>query len=390
MLGFIFDTVMLKDENEDYYTINLNYNLWKDRYLPIFGKMIVSTRMKNSNLKEIKTKKGYVISNGENVTIKPITSYNKITDVFFKKKEINKQLKETIEQCDKVIIRLPSPLGNMACDICRQMNKDYAIEMVACPWDGYNHHGHWAGRIVAPYMYFMTKKQCKLAKRIVYVTKEFLQRRYPTNGITTNASNVMINEAPLEVLDKRLAKIEKVEDNYILGLVGPLNLESKGHKVALKALANIIKKYPNIKIEFLGAGEKDNLQKIAKNLNIEKNVVFKGTLPSGQPVLEWMDSLDILLIPSFQEGLPRVLIEAMSRACPAAGARTGGIPELIRKDVIHNPGNSRKLEKDIIHIIEDKEFAKQLAKENFENSKQYAKEYLDERRNTFWKEFANE
>ena len=207
MLGFIFDTVMLKDENEDYYTINLNYNLWKDRYL------------QQSNLEEIKTKKGYVISNGKNVTMKPITSYNKIIDIFFKRKQIIKQLEETIKECDKIIIRLPSPLGNVACDICRKMKKDYAIEMVACAWDGYSHHGHWAGRIVAPYMYLATKRQCRLAKRVLYVTKEFLQRRYPTKGITTNASNVIINESTDDVLNRRIEKIKtKVDKSYTLGL----------------------------------------------------------------------------------------------------------------------------------------------------------------------------
>ena len=390
ILGFIFDTVMLKDENNNYYAINLNYNLWNDRYLPIFKRMIVSTRVKEASNKEIEEKKGYVLSNGENVEIKPITKYNKITDIFFKQNEIIEQLEDTIKKCDKIIIRLPSPLGNLACDVCRRLGKNYAIEMVACPWDGYSHHGHWAGRIVAPYMYIETKKQCKVAKRVLYVTKEFLQKRYPTKGVTTNASNVIIHEAPDEILEKRIEKIKENKENYTLGLVGPLNLEAKGHKVALKSVKELIKKYPKLKIEFVGAGDKQKLQKIVNALNINENVIFKGTLPSGNTMLEWMDTLDILVIPSYQEGLPRVLIEAMSRGCPAVGAYTGGIPELIRNEVIHKPGDYKKLSKDIEKIFENTEFATELAKENFYNSKQYAKEYLDIRRSNFWKDFANE
>ena len=389
-LGFIFDTVMLKDENNNYYALNLNYNLWKDRYLPIFDNMIVSTRSKQLSKEEINLKKGFVLSNGENVEIKPITEYNKITDIFTKRKKIRKQLTETINQCDKVIIRLPSILGNTACDICRKTGKDYAIELVACAWDGYNHHGHWAGRIVAPYMYLKTRKQCKLAKRVVYVTRDFLQKRYPTQGITTNASNVMIHESTINVLEKRLEKIQKKEQGYVLGLVGPLNLKSKGHVVALKAVKELVKKYPDIKIEFVGAGEKEKLQNIAKKLKIDEQVIFKGTLPSGTPMLEWMDTIDVILLPSFQEGLPRVLIEAMSRGCPAVGAHTGGIPELIRNEVIHKPGDYKKLYQDIVKILNDKQLATQLAKENFNNSKEYSKEYLDAKRSKFWKEFADE
>lgn len=389
-LGFIFDVVMLRDENNDYYDINFNNKLWEDRYLPIFDSMIVATRVKDMKNSEIQKKKGYTIANGEKVQMKPIADYEKVTDVFFRRRKIYKALREVIEQCDCVIIRLPSPLGNLACNMCRKMNKKYAIEMVACAWDGYRYHGHWAGKIVAPYMLWQTKKQCKLAKRAVYVTNEFLQKRYPTSGITTNASNVMIHEPTIEVLEQRIKKIKEKKEAYVLGLIGTLTLQSKGQKVALQALKILVKKYPTIKIEFLGAGDKTLLMNMAQRLGISENVCFKGTLPSGIEVLKWMDTLDILLIPSFQEGLPRALIEAMSRGCPAVGAKTGGIPELIREDVIHNPGDAVKLAKDIEMIIENKEFAIQLANENFENCKEYTKEKLDKRRNEFWQDFANE
>jgi glycosyltransferase involved in cell wall biosynthesis len=388
-LAFIFDTVMLHDEKENYYAINLNYSLWNDRYLPVFENMIVSTRAKNMPYEEIIKKKGYVLSNGKNVTMKPISEYNKITDIFFKRNKIIKQLEGTIDQADCVIVRLPSPLGNLACDICRKKNKKYAIEMVACAWDGYRHHGHWAGKIVAPYMFLQTKKQCKKANRVLYVTSQFLQKRYPTKGISTNASNVMINESSNDVLVNRINKIKTKNGDYVLGLVGPLELESKGHIVALKAIKILKEKYPNIKIEFLGAGDGNKLKKQVNKLGLNTNVVFKGTLPGGDAVLNWMDTIDILVIPSFQEGLPRVLIEAMSRACPAVGARTGGIPELINSEVIHKAGNYKKLATDIEKIIENMDFSIKLAEENFKNSKQYAKENLDSRRMKFWIDFRD-
>jgi len=391
-LCFIFDTVMLKDEEtDDYYAINLNYKLWKDRYLPIFNEIIVSTRVRKSTSSEIKKKTGYTIANGQYVEMQPITHYNKITDVFVKRKKIYKQLEQIITNCDCVIIRLPSPLGNLACNICRKLNKKYAIEMVACAWDGYRYHGHWAGRLVAPYMLYKTKQQCKLANRVLYVTKNFLQKRYPTKGITTNISNVMINESTVNILQARLDKIKNFNSNRIvLGLVGPLELYSKGHEIALKAMTLLKEKYNNIIIEFLGNGNEKRLEQISNKLGIRENIIFKGTLPSGEAVLKWMDEIDILLVPSFQEGLPRVLIEGMSRGCPAVGAETGGIPELIRKEFIHKPGNYEKLAENIQEIVQDKELALELAKENFENSKIYAKERLNERRNKFWKEFANE
>ena len=51
----------------------------------------------------------------------------------------------------------------------------------------------------------------------------------------------------------------------------------------------------------------------AKKMNVSNFIQFDGTLPSGQKVYDWLDEVDIYLQPSFQEGLPRALIEAMSR-----------------------------------------------------------------------------
>ncbi|MDD6224244.1 MAG: glycosyltransferase [bacterium] len=389
-LWFIFDTVMLKDENEDYYAINLNYKLWKERYLKTFDSMVVSTRMKELSYQEIMAKKGYTISNGEGVEIKPITKYNKITDAILNRKQIEKELREILDTVDCVIIRMPSPLGNIACDICRKYKKKYAIEMVACPWNNYRNHGHWLGKVVAPFMYYETKRQCQKANRVLYVSKNFLQNRYPTNGKTTNASNVMINQSAPQVLEKRFAQINQEKNVYRLGLVGTLGLKYKGHLVALKALKILKREYPQIVIELLGPGDDPQLKKYITKNNLENNVILKGTLPSGEPVLNWMDQLDILVIPSYTEGLPRVLIEAMSRGCPAVGSSAGGIPELIRKELLHKPGDYNKLAKDIKRIIESKEYALLLAKENFDNAKQYATEQLDIRRNNFWQEFRDE
>ena len=81
-LGFIFDVVMLRDENNDYYDINFNNKLWKDRYLPIFESMIVATRVKDMKNSDIQMKKGYTIANGKNVEMRPIAEYEKVTDVF--------------------------------------------------------------------------------------------------------------------------------------------------------------------------------------------------------------------------------------------------------------------------------------------------------------------
>ena len=193
--------------------------------------------------------------------------------------------------------------------------------MVACPWDSLWNHSSILGKILAPLMYLKTKKVYKELKNIIYVSEEFLQNRYPTKGNSLGCSDVNIENVDDVLLNQRLDKIKKKKDLIRIGLVGSLNVNFKGHKEAILMVRELNKKDYKVELHCLGGGD-------------AKSVFFDGTLPSGDPVFKWFDSLDIYVIPSLQEGLPRALVEAMSRACPAVGMRTGGIPELINKDFV--------------------------------------------------------
>ena len=74
---FVFDTVLQIDENNNYWGQTLTYDFFKERYLPMFDEMIISTRVKN---KDKNNNDGYKITNGENVTVLPIKCYIDIPD----------------------------------------------------------------------------------------------------------------------------------------------------------------------------------------------------------------------------------------------------------------------------------------------------------------------
>ena len=124
-IAFIFDTILLKDE-KNYYGMTLTYDFFKNRYLTMFDEIIVTTRVKEKH--EFKgNASGYRITDGENVKVIPIDVYNNIPDAIFNKREISNQLKNTIKKVDKVIIRMPSILGILACKICKKEKKPYII-----------------------------------------------------------------------------------------------------------------------------------------------------------------------------------------------------------------------------------------------------------------------
>src|SRR5699024_5563386 len=120
--------------------------------------------------------------------------------------------------------------------------------------------------------------------------------------------------------------------------------------------------------------------KLAKSLQVENQVFFTDSLPGGKKVLKWLDKLDIYIQPSLTEGLPRALIEAMSRGLPCVASSVGGIPELLDGQFIHNPNSPHELSIIIEKLILDNNTMVEQAKVNFNKAKDYSSNILNKRR----------
>ncbi len=190
------------------------------------------------------------------------------------------------------------------------------------------------------------------------------------------------------MIEKRIQRIENMKAlPTIFGMIGNLEVKYKGHETAVRALSLLSEKKIDFRLKCLGAGDKTRLSKAAESLGIKDKVEFSGTLPRGNAVMEWLDKIDVFLIPSYTEGLPRALVEAMSRGCPCVGTTAGGIPELLSDKVIVKPKDYKELASVIYTLISDVEVLKEQAKCNFEKSKEYTCDVLNNRRNNFWNEF---
>ncbi len=341
--------------------------------------LIVVCREENA-LDQVKSKK-LALASGNNIDFITLKNYKQLNN-----KEKQNEIKAQIQNCDLCYVKLPGIVGLKFIPFINKNNKTCITEVVGCTWDSLNNYGKLKYKMFAPISYILNKKAIKNSKSVIYVTDKFLQKRYPTNGNNIACSDVNISEVSENVLKNRIIKIEKNDNEKIkLGLIGSLNVNFKGHKEAIKAVSILKDKY-NIELHFLGVGNSDRWKPLIKKYKVEKNVFFDGTLPSGEAVFKWMDDLDLFLMPSLQEGLPRSLVEAMSRACPAIGTNTGGIPELINKKMICRRKDYKELAKKIEELINNKEEMKEIAYENFNTSKKFIKAKLDKKR----KEFENQ
>jgi glycosyltransferase involved in cell wall biosynthesis len=138
-----------------------------------------------------------------------------------------------------------------------------------------------------------------------------------------------------------------------------------------------------------GNGDGNNIRRLLDKYDLNNHVKILGPLKSGEEVFKFLDSLNIYLHPSLTEGLPRGLIEAMSRACPALASSVGGIPELLDEKYLHQPGDYKELSKQIENYSIDKEKLLLMANENFIKTKEYTNSKLNKRRSKFFKNFRD-
>src|SRR5690606_11384402 len=78
----------------------------------------------------------------------------------------------------------------------------------------------------------------------------------------------------------------------------------------------------------IGGEGDEELQFLVHNLGLQENVSLLGRMPLEE-VKEYMREASLMLLPSVEEGLPNVAVEAMAIGLPVAGFEIGGMPELI-------------------------------------------------------------
>lgn len=378
-LGFVFDTRFIKYK-DNYYSTSLSSEMLTERYLSVFDEMVVVGRYKEV---EDSPKGKLVQCNTDRISFQCIKDEHPLRRIFHFGRE-NSHLKNVLKDCDSVICR-----GWRGTEISRKFRKPYLVEVVNCAWDSYWNHG-FLGKIVAPLFFLIRKFTTRSAPYVIYVTNNFLQKRYPTNGKTVSISNVALSAYDDGIIDCRLDKIlNKADgDKLVLGTAAAIDVPFKGQRFVIKALAKLKKQgKTNFEYQLVGYGDNSKLKKLAQRLDVLDQVVFKGSIIHDD-MFDWFDSLDVYIQPSLQEGLPRAMIEAMSRGLPCYGTKTGGIPELINSNYVCK--NNLNIGNKIARFLDNhtREKAIDMAKENFEEAKKYKAEILKDRRYSFLVDFS--
>lgn len=129
----------------------------------------------------------------------------------------------------------------------------------------------------------------------------------------------------------------------------------KGVSVLLDAFAKTREAHPDGHLTVVGDGPlRADLEARAKALGLGESVTFTGYL-STQEVAAQLDAADIFVLPSFSEGVPVVLMEAMAARMPVIGPKVAGVEELVEDGVSGfavPPGDVETLAARIVELME--------------------------------------
>lgn len=156
----------------------------------------------------------------------------------------------------------------------------------------------------------------------------------------------------------------------------------KGASLLIEAMARVVPDHPDARLTLVGDGPARVLaEKKVAQLGLEHVVTFAGFQSQGA-VAALLDESDMLVLPSFAEGVPVVLMEAMASRIPVIATRVAGVPELVADGVVGYtipPGDVATLAERIGRLMKSPELAammgqagRQLVKSDFNIEKEGA------------------
>ena len=158
------------------------------------------------------------------------------------------------------------------------------------------------------------------------------------------------------------SRVQIKEGELVIGTVGRLS-EEKGHRYLIEAFAQLLPKYPNVRLLIVGEGAlRNKLENLCIQLRIQEKVTFTGFQVETAPYYEQMD---IYVSSSLVEHFPLSILEAMGFGKAIVATNVGGVHNLIKdKDtgILINNKSSEEIYKAILLLLDDKFLREHIGK----------------------------
>jgi lipopolysaccharide/colanic/teichoic acid biosynthesis glycosyltransferase/glycosyltransferase involved in cell wall biosynthesis len=252
-----------------------------------------------------------------------------------------------------------------------------AAWMARVPITVYTVHGFYfhenTNRLIRKAMVWLERILCKITTIVFTVSSEDAQTaikekicpekkvKWISNGIDINRFNIRTDSGMMRL------KYGLTPDNKVVGFVGRF-VEEKGIINLLEAIQQVVKLIPDAKL--LIVGEKEESDRDKKTGKIITSIVNQGGLSSHviftgfiEDVPEVLSVMDVFVLPSYREGLPISILEAMACGKPVIatnirGCREEVIPE--KTGLLVPVNDSKSLADAIVRLLSNEKLARQM------------------------------
>lgn len=231
------------------------------------------------------------------------------------------QLNKIIKDLDQVIFHIGGQGLILPLLLCRIYGKKVVIVFAGSP----TRTAHAKNDSLTGSISLLSRISCRFSNQIILNSKgqikEYKLEKY-ADKIDTAFEHIID-------FDRFSVKRNYDEREEQVGYVGRLSQE-KGILNFLEAVNILIKKGKNINFSICGEGDlEEEVKEYIKRWKLQDKVKFKGWI-SNQKLPHHLNNLKLIVIPSYTEGLPNLMLEAMSSGTPVLANQVGSIPELIR------------------------------------------------------------
>lgn len=155
-----------------------------------------------------------------------------------------------------------------------------------------------------------------------------LVRSLPSHRVAFIQNGIILNRiAPTRAASAVRTEFGLTDQTPVFGTAGRL-VAVKGIESLIDAARGIVDVLPDARFVVVGDGPLlDSLTTRARERRVESAVVFTGF---RQDVVDLVNMMDVFVLPSLSEGMPMVLLEALSLGTPIVASKVGGIPEIVR------------------------------------------------------------
>lgn len=185
---------------------------------------------------------------------------------------------------------------------------------------------------------------------------------------------------------KKKEELGIIDKDFVILSVGELN-RNKNHETVIRGLSKV--NHQNIKYIICGDGiYRESLKKVIKDLHMQECVKLLG-YRTDIPEIEKIS--DLFVFPSFREGLPVSMMEAMAAGLPVIASKMRGNVDLIKVGVngfLLNPKKHMEWGTKIIELMSQKDLLKRISKKNITEMKKYDKSVIRDQMESVYRELG--